>query len=84
MPLSTVTPMGLSDHDMIGCVRKINSLKHKACIITCRNYGNYCVGSFNNELKSSLWNDVYVSDDIDSAWVEFKKISGRCVIIMLH
>ena len=29
-PLSCVIPVGLSDHNMIGCVRKMNSLTFQA------------------------------------------------------
>ena len=31
----------LSDHEMIGTIRKVNSLKLKSRTITCRNYKNY-------------------------------------------
>ena len=37
---SDVMPLSLSDHDMIGCVRKLNHLKFKKQTIRCRNYRN--------------------------------------------
>ena len=40
---STVIPAGLSDHDLIGCVRKMNNVKYQPKIIHCRNYNNYNV-----------------------------------------
>ena len=52
VPLSCVIPLGLSDHSMIGCVRKMNSLKCQARVIKCRNYSDYCTEAFNYNLKS--------------------------------
>ena len=46
-----VFPLSIGDHDMIGCVRKINSTKFKPMTITCRDYKNYNQRQMNNELK---------------------------------
>ena len=35
---SDVIPLGISDHNLIGCIRKINSQKYKRKIINTRNY----------------------------------------------
>ena len=37
----SVIPLGLSDHDLVLCVRKINGIKFVPRIIHCRNYRNY-------------------------------------------
>ena len=36
-----VIPTGIGDHDMVGCVRKINSTKFKPRLIKCRDYRKY-------------------------------------------
>ena len=36
-----VIPAGLSDHELIGCARKLYNVKHQPRVITCRNYANY-------------------------------------------
>ena len=33
-----VIPAGQSDHEMVGCARKLNNIKHKSRDITCRNF----------------------------------------------
>ena len=38
-----VIPLGLSDHYMVGCVKKLNSMKGKPRIIICQNYSRYTV-----------------------------------------
>ena len=52
---TTVIPSGLSDHDMIGCSRKVNFLKTPHRTINCRNYSRYDKTSIQNELKSYTW-----------------------------
>ena len=36
-----IFPMGIGDHVMVRCIRKINNLKFTPKIITCRNYSSY-------------------------------------------
>ena len=38
---SEVLPMSISDHDMIGCVYKMNNIKFNGRTIRCRDYRNY-------------------------------------------
>ena len=33
--------MSISDHDMIGCVYKMDNIKFNGCTIPCRDYSNY-------------------------------------------
>ena len=56
---STVIPAGLSDHDLIGCVRKMNNVKYQPITIHCRDYKNYNVDAVNNELLNKDWNLLY-------------------------
>ena len=37
----TVIPTGLSDHDLIACVRKVNNVKYESETIRYRDYKNY-------------------------------------------
>jgi len=41
IPVANVIPLGLSDHYMVGCVRKMNSLKFQVRTNKCRNYAKY-------------------------------------------
>ena len=38
---SELLPMSISDHDMIGCVYKMNNIKFNGPTIRCRDYRNY-------------------------------------------
>ena len=65
---ATVIPAELSDHDMIGCSRKINNTKYKPRSIKCRNYKNYNPELAMQELRNSKWKDFYECDDVTTAW----------------
>ena len=39
--LSDVIPLSIGNHDLIGCVRKINHIKFKSKSLTCCNYKYY-------------------------------------------
>ena len=45
-----------SDHDMIGCVRKINTIKYDPGTIDCRVYKNYNHNDLCNDIKTSTKN----------------------------
>ena len=55
----TVIPTGLSDHDLIACVRKVNNIKYESETIRYRDYKNYDDNVINNELLSIDWDGVY-------------------------
>ena len=57
----TVIPTGLSDHDLIACVRKVNNVKYESETIRYRDYKNYDVNVINNELLNINWDGVYNS-----------------------
>lgn len=69
-----VFPLSIGDHDMIGCVRKINSTKFKPRTVTCRDYKNYNHRQINNELKLIDWSYVYNNSNVNSAWIYMKTI----------
>ena len=74
MILTSVIPLGLSDHYMVGCVCKMNLLKFQARIIKCRNYARYDKETFNKDLQSASWVSVLSSSDVNLAWPGFKNI----------
>ena len=74
IPLTSVISLGLSDHYMVGCVRKMNSLKFQARAIKCRNYARYDKETFNMDLQSASWVSVLSSSDVNLAWSSFKNI----------
>ena len=65
---------GFSDHCMIGTVRKLNSLRFKPRVISCRNYENYNSAKFNSDLKDAPWGQVYNAPDLDTAYDNFQSI----------
>ena len=58
----------MSDHDVIGCVRKINTLKFKQKTITCRNYAKYDPNNLCTDLANVNWNEFYTLHNVDKAW----------------
>ena len=71
---STVIPAGLSDHDLIGCVRKMNNVKYQPKIIHCRNYKNYNVDAINNDLLNKDFDSIYNMTSPVAALTHFKSI----------
>ena len=74
IPLQYVIPLGISDHSMIGCVRKTNLLKFKLPTIKCRNYSKYDKETFNNDLKSVSFDTVFSCSNVNNARSNFKSI----------
>lgn len=72
-------PAGLSDHDMIGCVRKLHNHKFQPRTITCRNYANYDPISFCNDLRSNSLTPVFKSSCVNEAWSFLKAILKKCI-----
>ena len=70
---------GCSDHCMIGTVRKLNSLRFKPRVISCRNYKNYNSAKFNSDLKDAPWEQVYNAPDLDTAYDNFQSIVAESV-----
>ena len=62
-----VIPAGLSDHELIGCVRKLHNIKQQPKVITCRNYSNYNSTTFCNDLKSANFKPIFTSPCVNRA-----------------
>ncbi len=65
---------GLSDHDMVGCIQKINNAKYNPRVIKSRNYKNYSCDIINSALEGLSWHEVYDCDDPNNAWYKLKVI----------
>jgi hypothetical protein len=65
---ANVIPLSIGDHDMVGCVRKMNAMKFKPKIIVCRNYTNYDLRVLNDTLRLIDWSVVYNYSDVNAAW----------------
>ena len=71
------SPLNLSDHDLVGCVRKINFQKFESRTITCRNYTNYNKNKMVEDLKSKNIDAIYAIHDVNQAWRFLKSILSR-------
>ena len=67
IPKVEVIATSLSDHDMIGCIRKINSLKFNHRTIKCRSYSNYDKKKLKLDLCKIDWNPLYRITDVNKA-----------------
>ena len=74
-----VIPAGLSDHDLVGCTRKIHNFKYQPKLITCRNYANYDPVTFCNDLRSSDFGSVFTSSGVNDACSRFKCILQQSI-----
>ena len=74
-----VIPAGLSDHEHIGCARKLNNVKFNPQIITCQNFATYDPKLFCKELNSVNFEEVYSSICVNKAWASFQDILQRCI-----
>ena len=62
----------LSDHDMVGCVRKLHNIKFKPRTITCRNYKQFYIASFKSEVSNLSFPDYSKFTNINEAWDNWK------------
>ena len=69
----------LSDHHLVGTVRKLNSLRFSPRLITCRNYKNYEKENLNKDVKEAPWNQVLKSHDAEIAYNTFESILTKVV-----
>ena len=61
-----VIPTSISDHDMVGCIRKLNTLKFKPRVIRCRHY-KHNPDKIIDELRSLDWSKVYQNTRVNDA-----------------
>ena len=77
---SGILDLGISDHMVIFCTRKI--LKSKANInnvINIRSMKNYDRQRYNNLLRNVNWNPVLDQQDVNTAWSNFKEILNKII-----
>lgn len=74
-----VVKSALSDHDMTAFVRKLDSLQFKPRTIKCRNYSKYCAARSRDALSSVSWDNVSECQDVNDAWLNFRKSFLRVV-----
>ena len=79
----TVILTGLSDHDLITCVRKVNNVKYESETISYRDYKNYDVNVINTELFNINWDGVYNSNSPNHSLNVMKSVL-KDTIDMLH
>ena len=65
-----VIPMGLSDHDMVGCIRKKNFVKYIPTYVKCRTYRDYDPTIIATEISNTGWSPLFTSTNVNQA-VEF-------------
>lgn len=70
-----VLPIGISDHYVTYCTRKVTKeCLNKHNTIKIRSMKTYNVQIFNENLASEEWDNVYNSETVDEAWNNFKEI----------
>ena len=61
----------LSEHNIIGTMRKVNHLKYPSRTIKCRNYAKYDHQKYRNYVSEIDWSLVYFSNYVDVAVSHF-------------
>ena len=69
-----VIATSIGDHDMPGCVRKINNGRFNPRLITCRDYKTYNAENMKSELKKVEWTPFYSQRNVNQAWAKMKNI----------
>ena len=66
-----VTPLSLSDHELIGISRKLNIQKFQPRKILCRDYSKYDKETFKQDLRNAPWINVIAEKSFNKAWSLF-------------
>ena len=70
---SGVITLGLSDHFMTYCTRKVKrEVLNKHNNVKLRSLKHYCKELLDSRLSDTNWNDVFKSNSVDEAWVFFR------------
>ena len=69
----------LSDHDLVGVVRKMNYKKYAPKIIRTRNFSKYDVNIFKRDLSNAPWGDINSFHGVNAAWDYFKNLFSDIV-----
>ena len=60
-------PLSFSYHDMIGCVKKINTIKYDSRTIEYRDYKYYNHNDLCNDIKNIDWKPIEKTSDVNEA-----------------
>ena len=71
LPCQHLLPCDISDHNIIGYVRKINFKRFSPKVISFRDYNNYDINDFRNDVKTTDWKNVYRSNNVNDALQAF-------------
>ncbi|XP_057308170.1 uncharacterized protein LOC130646052 [Hydractinia symbiolongicarpus] len=66
-----VFPTWLSDHDMVGGIRRKHNIKHPMRTLKCCNYTNYVPKNLFNDVSEIDWRPVYDASDVNFAVTYF-------------
>eukprot|EP00795_Rhopilema_esculentum_P008031 gene8031-13942_t len=69
-----VIPTSIGDHDMPGCVRKINNSSFRPRLYTCQDYKNYNPENMKSDLQNVDWAPFYNQINVNEAWLMMKSI----------
>ena len=72
IPKSEVLPTSISDHDMIGCVYKMNNMKFNGRTIRCRDYRNYNPEQLQKDIRESSLSQIENIKSANDASLLFK------------
>ena len=64
----------LSDHDLMGVIRKLHCMKFKPGKIVCRDYSKFNISEVKMDLHNASWEHVSMEMDFNSEWINFKSI----------
>ena len=56
----------LSDHDIVGCIRKINNVRHPMRTIHCRNFKTFNSQDLNNDIDEIDWKPLHDASNIEN------------------
>lgn len=69
---SFVDANSISDHDLVGIVRKMHVKKYASRKLFTRDYSKYNKDHFKDELRNVPWKNCFVEDNMNSSWNLFK------------
>ena len=63
----SVISTSISDHDIVGCIRKLNNIKYEPRTLNGRNYANYDSNQLNGDVEKHDWNPLYNMTNVNDA-----------------
>ena len=63
----------LSDHEIVGYIRKLHQARFAAKVITCRNYSKYEPEEMKEDFRNINWEQVYNTNDVNEALTCFNR-----------